>query len=167
MTSDGFLHRVRVHMYPLVLTTVHHLNTLLKPALAPFSPAARASSCGSRGAAAVGAGGVGAGAEAVDASLDAIVAATGARYSHLDNYRAEDSQQRCCCPHPEAGLYEVPSLSCRIKVSAELKSPSTAQPSSDSNQGVNFADALIIDVTITAPTSTLNKAATGPTTKDK
>jgi len=38
---------------------------------------------------------------------------------------------------------------------------------SDPDRGVNFADTLVIDVTITAATSTLTQAAAGPTTKDK
>jgi hypothetical protein len=37
----------------------------------------------------------------------------------------------------------------------------------DPARGVNFADALVIDVTVTAATSTLTQAAAAPTTKDK
>jgi len=37
----------------------------------------------------------------------------------------------------------------------------------DPTRGVNFADTLVIDVTVTASTSTLKKAYAGPTMKDK
>jgi len=37
----------------------------------------------------------------------------------------------------------------------------------DHDQGLNFPDILVIDVSITAATSTSTQAAAGPTTKDE